>query len=255
MERKIEKVNKFTKVLKHFNREPQNRRLFWLVAMSILLLTGCGKKETYLLSDQQTTEEAGTESVTDNIAGVEEQASGEQDITEGQEFKTTQETAGTVPQMEQCYVHICGAVKQPGVYAAAKNARVYEVIVMAGGFREDACTDYLNQAACVTDGAQIRVPTQEEVESQGMMNQDAVSTGDSMAMGQTPAQDGADMLVNINTAAESQLCTLPGIGTQKAASIIAYREQQGGFKSKEDLLKVDGIKTATFQKLKDMIKI
>ena len=54
--------------------------------------------------------------------------------------------------------------------------------------------------------------------------------------------------VNINTATAAELQTLKGIGAKKAADIVAYREQNGPFKTVEDLVKVKGIGPATVEK-------
>lgn len=56
--------------------------------------------------------------------------------------------------------------------------------------------------------------------------------------------------VNINTASASELEALPGIGPAKAKAIVEYRQQNGGFKSAEDLKKVKGIGEGIFSKLK-----
>ena len=60
-------------------------------------------------------------------------------------------------------------------------------------------------------------------------------------------------IININTATESELTALPGIGNRKAAAIVAYRSKNGSFSSTEELMRVPGIKEATFNKLKDLI--
>ena len=62
-------------------------------------------------------------------------------------------------------------------------------------------------------------------------------------------------LVNINTAGEELLCTLSGVGSTRAKSIIAYREKNGAFQKIEDIMKVDGIKDGLFQKIKDSITV
>ncbi|MEA4823514.1 MAG: ComEA family DNA-binding protein [Clostridiaceae bacterium] len=61
--------------------------------------------------------------------------------------------------------------------------------------------------------------------------------------------------VNINTATEAQLDTLPGIGPVKAKSIIAYREASGAFASIEDLIRVDGIGEKTMADLRPLITV
>ncbi len=184
----------------------------WYVILSIsMLLGGCGKEEpTYLLQDSMPETQA--------------------ELLSEQETEQRQE-----PTSEQsvCFVHICGAVKNPGVYELATGSRIYDAIVLAGGLREDANDSYQNQAAVVTDGMQIYIPTKSEAQ---------------------PAPDNRKSnLVNINTADLTQLMTLSGIGESRAKSIIAYREKHGSFSSKEEIMKVSGIKEGAYEKIKDAI--
>ena len=61
--------------------------------------------------------------------------------------------------------------------------------------------------------------------------------------------------MNINTAGKEELMTLSGIGESKAEDIIRYREESGGFRTIEEIMKVPGIKDAGFQKIKDRITV
>ena len=62
-------------------------------------------------------------------------------------------------------------------------------------------------------------------------------------------------MININTASEAELMTLPGIGQSRAKDIINYRVKNGLFESIDDIMKVSGIKEAAFEKIKDLIKV
>jgi len=168
--------------------------------------------------------------------------------------KTTQETEvsyeeGSVSEITQsvsplCYVYICGAVKEPGVYAFAEGSRVYEVIEAAGGLTEDAEDTAVNQAELVWDGMMIRIYTREEAIS--FQSNDGNTGTDSIE------QDGR---IDINAAGVSELMALPGIGSAKAEAIVLYRNENGGFSCIEDLMKVPGIKEGVFQQMKEHIKV
>lgn len=163
-----------------------------------------------------------------------------------------------IPEKKECVVHICGAVVHPGVYILEGESRVYQAIEKAGGFREDADADFLNQADFLSDGMKLYVPTKEEVEKAGALPkwQEAGvtdSTGNT-STGGASGEQGAS-LININTASEELLCTLPGIGSSKAKSIIAYREKNGSFQKIEDIMNVEGIKDGLFQKIKNEITV
>ena len=68
-------------------------------------------------------------------------------------------------------------------------------------------------------------------------------------------ESGGDGKVNLNTAGKEELMTLNGIGESRAADIIRYREEQGPFQSIEDIMKIPGIKDASFEKIKDRISV
>lgn len=135
---------------------------------------------------------------------------------------------------ESIFVYVCGAVNCEGVYELPFGSRGYEAIVMAGGFRKDAATTQINQAEILEDEATLYVPTVYEV---------------------AESQSEDDGKVNLNTATKEELMTLPGVGEAKASSIISYREEQGAFKSIEDIMQISGIKEGLFEKIKDYIKI
>lgn len=141
---------------------------------------------------------------------------------------------------QQAYVHIAGCVVNPGVYAVSGDARIYQVVEMAGGFLEEADIQYLNLAQPVKDGDKILVYSKEETE--GLTAQGS----------QEQTDDG---LVNLNTASKETLMTLPGIGESKAEAILRYREEQGIFQKIEDIMNISGIKEGAFQKIKDRITV
>ena len=61
--------------------------------------------------------------------------------------------------------------------------------------------------------------------------------------------------ININTATQSELETLQGIGPAKAKAIIEYRKEQGPFASKDDLVNVDGVGSGTLKQLREHITV
>lgn len=159
----------------------------------------------------------------------------------------------SVPETETIMVFVCGEVNSPGVYEMDGDARVCDAILRAGDFTVDADTDYLNQAAGLTDGQQLYVPSEEETTA-GISDGNIVnSEGSGNISGN--ANSSGNGLVNINTASLQELKTLPGIGDVKAAAIISYREQNNKFTSTEDIKQVDGIKSGLYDSIKDMITV
>ncbi len=144
---------------------------------------------------------------------------------------------------KEIYVQINGAVKYPGVYKVQGDARIFDVVELAGGMTEDAAPAAVNQALPVEDGQMITICTQEEWE-----HARAEET-------QPDVEQADDGLVNINTADVEELCTLPGVGQARAESILAYRQEHGSFQSVEEIKLVSGIKDGLYTKIKDKIKI
>ena len=160
--------------------------------------------------------------------------------------------------LQICYVHVCGAVKSPGVYELTSDSRLYEAIQMAGGFTDEAAGEALNQAEKIEDGSRIYVPTKEEAKAGTENNGTFVQNADNEKTDATKSTDAgstADGKVDINTAGKDELMTLSGIGEAKADAIIRYRDEHGKFQKIEDLMEVEGIKDGVFQKVKDQIKI
>lgn len=148
---------------------------------------------------------------------------------------------------EKICVDVCGAVQNEGVVYLDAGARVYEAIEAAGGFTQEADKRAVNQAMVLADGVQLRIPTKEETQQGGGIVSGIVSETPAAAGG-----SGSD-LVNINTADEKTLETLPGIGAAKAAAILEYREKNGSFQKTEDIKNVPGIKDAGYEKIRDRI--
>ena len=160
---------------------------------------------------------------------------------------------GTVTENTVIYVDVTGAVKAPGVYTLPAGSRVFEAIALAGGAREDASLENLNQAGLLQDGQQIRVYTEEEAAQMAQQGSLPSLPGAETAAGQKESQEASK--VNINTAGKEELMTLTGIGETRAEAILAYRQETGGFQVPEDLMQVEGIKEKTFEKLKDQITV
>ena len=180
------------------------------------------------------------------------------DAGNGTEINSTGET-----QPEMIYVDVCGAVANPGVFQLAVGSRVFQAIEAAGGYLPEAVQNCVNRAGVLTDGQQLYILTQEEMERQGLDPAEMSGASDGQMNGSAgtgqntgmTAQVQQDNRININTADEAQLTTLTGIGATRAQAIIAYREENGPFAAIEDIMNVQGIKEGTFAKIKDEIVV
>lgn len=142
---------------------------------------------------------------------------------------------------EKVVVHVGGAVARPGVYEMPKGARVNDAVALAGGAQAEADLDAVNLASRLSDGQRIYIPKK---------GQPAPAVvGDEFGAGQ------ADSPLDLNSATVEELDKLPGVGKVLAKRIVDYRASHGGFRSVEELQRVDGIGSRKFQELKDKVRV
>ena len=209
-------------------------------------------------------------------AQEQETAPGQEQPDSGEGAKDLQPAAGGEPDTTRTLtVHVCGAVREEGVYELPSGSRVRDAVEAAGGFTGEADSSYLNLAQELQDAWQIRVPTREEAEAlragspPSMLYGAGASASEGSVFGETDGngasskprntgngsgQDGTAK-VNLNTASKEELMAIPGIGETKAGRILEYREKNGPFEKIEDLMKVPGIKDASFQKLREYVTV
>ena len=138
----------------------------------------------------------------------------------------------------ELYVHVLGEVERPGLYVLGLDARLIDALAAAGGTTDAADLQAVNLARVVTDGEQIIVPP---------------VGGGGTQPGAPPAQ--ADARIDLNTADQAALETLPRIGPALAERIIAWREENGRFTSVDDLLAVPGIGEKMLAGLRDGVRV
>jgi competence protein ComEA len=174
-----------------------------------------------------------------------------------------------VPTTEEIPVYICGAVSNPGIYQILPGSYLYQVIDIAGGLLPEAAAEYINLVFSFSEAVSIYIPSKEEMKAflagtstsssaylrngliQGIWGN---SNSAGASSGNSPASEEA-VLVNINTADQKQLETLPGVGETTAKAIISYREKSGGFTKIEDIMNVAGIKEGRFEAIREFITV
>lgn len=216
------------------------------------VLAGCSgsvwKEETRTEQDNTDPEdsmEAQQNSVEEQTEQIEAADAASFAQTEDAQAKADKEQ--TAAEETRIYVDVCGQVTNPGVYALPAGSRVYEAVNLAGGFTDQAAPACINQADVLQDGQQIYVYSLEEAAAQ-RVSAPAVKTAET----EVAVSEGK---VDLNHADKAALMTLTGIGETRAEAILAYRREHGSFSSPEELMKVDGIKEKTYDKLKDEIMV
>lgn len=132
-------------------------------------------------------------------------------------------------------VDVAGKVRRPGIVVLEPGARVVDALEAAGGPRKGVELTGLNLARLLVDGEQIVV---------GVKPPPGVAASAAPSPGAT-----ATTLVNLNTATLAELEALSGVGPVTAQAIIDWRTDNGGFRSVEQLLEVDGIGEKTLADL------
>ncbi len=143
------------------------------------------------------------------------------------------------PEAPKLFIHVVGAVQHAGMYELNFNARVFDAVAAAGGFSSDADQASVNLARVLSDGEQIFVA---KIGEAGAAAASGLSGG-----------GGSTALINLNRASATELDALPGIGPAIASRLVDWRNANGGFKKKEDLMQVKGIGQKLFAQIKDLV--
>lgn len=148
----------------------------------------------------------------------------------------TSATSDTIP------VYLVGEVARPGIYQVERGTYLYELVETAGGLTPRAAADRTNLVYRIEGSQLLRIPSVEDAADPGLAGSEVLSPS---------GQDAP--FININSAGESELDGLPGIGPSTARAIIAFRETNGPFASIEEIMNVPGIKQSRFEAIRDVI--
>jgi competence protein ComEA len=152
-----------------------------------------------------------------------------------------EDAAATLPVV----VEMRGAIEAPGVYELAPGARLQDALAAAGGLTEEADLSTVNLARRLRDGELIVILA-------------LPVPGSTPTLPPPDAGDAADVKesrvrININTATAEELEALPGVGEVIATRIVAYREQNGPFRSVDDLIHVEGIADRAIDDMRELV--
>lgn len=176
-------------------------------------------------------------------------------------------------EIKKMYVDIKGAVKNPGVYQVNEENIINDVINLAGGLLDKAYVENINLSKKVQDELVIYVYTKDEIKKNNLQENQTcssnnyiitectenkvsiITSNENNENNENNNSSVSSSLININIASIEELTTLPGIGESKAQNIINYREENGYFKTIDEIKNVNGIGESTFDQLKKYITV
>ena len=162
-------------------------------------------------------------------------------------FNTIEDYEEPEEEKDFIIIHITGEVINPGIIKIKEGERIKDAIDAAGGLTPNADTNKINLAYVVSDGQKIYIPSIfDETEKQLITEE----IGESVLDGNTEKKTNK---ININTATQTELEELKGIGPSTALKIIKYRKENGTFKSIEEIKYVPGIGEGKFKEIEDEI--
>lgn len=149
--------------------------------------------------------------------------------------------------VDEIVIDVEGAVLKPGIYSLVSNSRLSDALISAGGLSENADRDWLaknlNLAVKLVDGAKIYIPR---------IGETLLRSASSNFEGQAGITGNlASDQINVNTASEEVLDTLPGVGPVTAQKIINGRP----YSSIDELLSKKTVGSKVFEQIKEKITV
>lgn len=141
-------------------------------------------------------------------------------------------------------IYIVGEVKQPGIYSIPVNSRLDSAVSAAGGLTENADLTAVNLADKLRDSQKVIIPAVGDIQLQ---------SGD-VSKSHTVSAD-LPLIIDLNSANQEDFEKLPGIGPEKASQILRYRDENGPFKTIEEIQKVPGIGLQIFKQIEPYLII
>lgn len=151
---------------------------------------------------------------------------------------------------EKIKVYIIGEINSPGVIELNPGDRIEDAINLAGGITNLADLSRVNLAYCLEDGQKVYIPNFNDKNIEQY-----ITTENGENVIQDDTNNSKNIKININTGDINALKSLPGVGDSLAQKIITYRDENGKFKSIDDLKNVNGIGEKKFESLKEFIYV
>lgn len=204
-----------------------------------------------------------TEDETENQEVVDDETLDDEIIETSENMDVSSALSSNVVDKEsdvKIYVYVTGEVNNPGVVILKEGSRIIDAINATGGTTSNADITKINLVYVLEDGMKVNIPNNNDLKEKEDFEFITKNSGDGGDISSEKIEDRSSRrdeyeVVNINTATQTELETLPGIGPSIALKIINYRKENGKFSSIDDIKNVSGIGDNKFEELKNYIKV
>lgn len=214
-----------------------------LISIGGLLCKGYLSDEVYVLNEEENTSK-NTEDTINKNDGAENSSS-----SNSNEANKSQKDVG----VKEITVYISGQVAKEGVVTLSRDKRLADAVEKLGGLTKNADTNNINLAMKLEDEKHYIIPKEGEVIQNNSDSTQVTSNKDNNSSNNATQSDSQGSKININTADLKQLDDIPGVGEATANKILSYRDENGEFKSIEEIKNVNGIGDKKFENMKDLI--
>lgn len=214
-----------------------------LISIGGLLCKGYLSDEVYVLNEEENTSK-NTEDTINKNDGAENSST-----SNSNEANKSQKDVG----VKEITVYISGQVAKEGVVTLSSDKRLADAVEKLGGLTKNADTNNINLAMKLEDEKHYIIPKEGEVIQNNSDSTQVTSNKDNNSSNNATQSDSQGSKININTADLKQLDNIPGVGEATANKILSYRDENGEFKSIEEIKNVNGIGDKKFENMKDLI--
>lgn len=214
-----------------------------LISIGGLLCKGYLSDEVYVLNEEENTSK-NTEDTINKNDGAENSSSSNSNEANKSEKDV---------EVKEITVYISGQVAKEGVVTLSSDKRLADAVEKLGGLTKNADTNNINLAMKLEDEKHYIIPKEGEVIQNNSDSTQVTSNKDNNSSNNATQSDSQGSKININTADLKQLDNIPGVGEATANKILSYRDENGEFKSIEEIKNVNGIGDKKFENMKDLI--
>ena len=214
-----------------------------LISIGGLVCKGYLSDEVYVLNEEENTSK-NTEDTINKNDGAENSSS-----SNSNKANKSQKDVG----VKEITVYISGQVAKEGVVTLSSDKRLADAVEKLGGLTKNADTNNINLAMKLEDEKHYIIPKEGEVIQNNSDSTQVTSNKDNNSSNNATQSDSQGSKININTADLKQLDNIPGVGEATANKILSYRDENGEFKSIEEIKNVNGIGDKKFENMKDLI--